>query len=498
PVYRVPIMLSLLLIAGLSLLVYSIIRYYQYTSRYPKGPFPLPFIGNFLQFDFKAQHKTFQKFGQQQKGIYTMFTPIPFVQINDFATMKEAFVDKGEDFTGRPMNKLFQEAISFAPNAGVINSNGENWREQRRIAITILRDFGMGRNLMEEQVRSSAAAYIEHLEQIDDKENVDMRWPIQVMVANIINEALFGYRYTYEDCKPLVDYVDDFQKLLDQLADSKGFLIGLGFPALASLPVIGWHVFGKFKFGMEQVNRYIVENVERSLKLYKPEDDPTCFVHAYKQRMDQNEHLDETNLLATCSDFFMAGQETTTTTLRWAMLLFAGDHERQEKLRREVHDVVGRDRIPTMADQVKMPYSRACVLELQRFANILNNNVRVTTRDVEIRGSRIPEGTWVHGDIHYVLANDPNFENPTEFRPERYLSEDGKTLRKELVERTIPFSIGKRVCAGEGIARVELFLGLTSTFSHFRISPRPGHPIDLEPPGAIIVPKPQKLRIERV
>ncbi|GMS93951.1 hypothetical protein PENTCL1PPCAC_16126 [Pristionchus entomophagus] len=469
-------MFVLLLLGGVSLLIYSIIRYYQYTALYPKGPTPLPFIGNFFEFDFKAQHKSFNRLGKEQNGIYTLFTPIPYVQITDFQIIKEAFVDKGDDFVDRPANKVIQEAFSFAPNAGVINSNGDNWREQRRIAITILRDFGMGKNLMEEQV----------------------------MVANIINETLFGYRYKHEECQPLMKYVGDFGIFIDHLSDSKGMLLGMGFPFLTNLPIIGWYTFGRFQSAMRKpcckINEYIVENVERSLKNYNVDDEATCFVHAYKQRMAQNEFLDMDNMMGCCSDFFLAGQETTTTTLRWAMLIFAKHPEIQEKLRQEVHRVVGKEHNPFMADQQKMLYARACVLELQRFANILQTNVqRAAVRDVEIRGQIIPKGTWVNADIHYLMANDPMFENPEEFRPERYIAEDGKTLKKELVERTIPFSIGKRVCAGEGLARVELFLGLTSTFQHFKISPRPGHAIDLEPkPGQIFLPKSQKLCIQRV
>ncbi|GMS98153.1 hypothetical protein PENTCL1PPCAC_20328, partial [Pristionchus entomophagus] len=68
----------------------------------------------------------------------------------------------------------------------------------------------------------------------------------------------------------------------------------------------------------------------------------------------------------------------TTTTLRWAMLFFAKHPEIQEKLRQEVHQVVGKDRIPSMSDQPKMPFARACVLELQRFANVIETNLRVT------------------------------------------------------------------------------------------------------------------------
>ncbi|GMT22706.1 hypothetical protein PFISCL1PPCAC_14003, partial [Pristionchus fissidentatus] len=492
-------MLPLLLLGGITLLIFSVIRYYQHTSRFPKGPFPLPFIGNLFQIDFKAQHKTFQMFGKKQPGIYTLFMPIPFVQITDYQIIKEAFVDKGDDFTGRPMNKLIQEAFSFAPNAGVINSNGDNWREQRRAAISILRDFGMGRNLMEEQVRSSVAEYIEHLQQIEDKDNVDMRWPVQVMVANIINEVLFGYRHKYDDCKPLMNYVTRFNKMMEQVITTRALLLAMIFPRIRHWPIIGWYSFGRIAEMVAEINEYIVDNVNRCLDGYKMEDEPTCFVQAYKQRMKNHDFLDQTNLFATCSDFFMAGQETTTTTLRWAMLFFAKHQDKQRNYCSESTWILTTQSHRSICTCVQMPYARACVLEVQRRANILQTNVqRVTTKDVEIQGYTIPEGAWVNGDIHYLMTNDPLFVNPCDFCPERYIAEDGKTLRKDLVERTLPFSIGKRVCAGEAIARVELFIGLTATVQHYRLLPSTGTEIDLEPyPHSFILPKDQKICLQK-
>ncbi|GMS86475.1 hypothetical protein PENTCL1PPCAC_8650, partial [Pristionchus entomophagus] len=106
----------------------------------------------------------------------------------------------------------------------------------------------------------------------------------------------------------------------------------------------------------------------------------------------------------------------------------------------------------------------------------------------------------VNGDIHYLMANDPVFENPAEFRPERYIAADRTTLRKDLIERTLPFSLGKRVCAGEGLARVEIFMGLTATVQAYRILPREGADIDLESVmcSTFLHPKQQGLRIEKV
>ncbi|GMS86330.1 hypothetical protein PENTCL1PPCAC_8506, partial [Pristionchus entomophagus] len=494
-------MLVYFLLGFLTLLIYGLIKYYRWVGMYPKGAlFPLPFVGNFFEIDFKAEYKSLKRLGKLNNGMYTTFAPIPVIHITDPEILKEAFVDNGEDFVGRPENETLQDVFTLAPNAGVINSNGGPWRENRRAAISIMRDFGMGKNVMEEQVRSSVADYISFLDGIEDREYANLRWPIQVMVANIINDVLFGFRYKYDECQPLMDYVEGFNKMLLGITDNKLLLLALVFPRIRNWPVIGWHSVGKSKAQFLKIGEYIVTNVDGCLKNYNIEDEPTCFVQAYKQKMGQSEYLDAPNLLATCSDFFLAGMETTTTTLRWAMLFFAVNQEAQEKLRQEIHDVVGKDRLPEMADQPKMIYARACVLEVQRRANILQTNLqRVAQRDVQIRGQTIPKGAWVNGDIHYLMADEALFENPEDFRPERFIAKDGKSLRKDLVDFTLPFSIGKRVCAGEGIARVELFLGLTATFQHYRLSPCEGAKVNLEPlvTGMILQPHEQRLRMEK-
>ncbi|GMS92997.1 hypothetical protein PENTCL1PPCAC_15171 [Pristionchus entomophagus] len=170
---------------------------------------------------------------------------------------------------------------------------------------------------------------------------------------------------------------------MEKMTESVGLMIALVFPRIRHWPIIGWYSVGRVEAAQRKINEFITKNVERTLKDYSIEDEPTCFAHSDKQKMGQNAYLDQTNLLATCSDFFVAGMKTTTTTLRWAMLFFAVNQEAQDKLRQEILEVVGSDRMPEMADQPKMPYARACVLEVQRRANILQTNVqRVTVRDV--------------------------------------------------------------------------------------------------------------------
>ncbi|GMT25865.1 hypothetical protein PFISCL1PPCAC_17162, partial [Pristionchus fissidentatus] len=314
------------------------------------------------------------------------------------------------------------------------------------------------------------------------------------------NEILFGFRFDYDKCDDLVRYVEGFDQLLKEVSSAPLLMLAISFPFIKHIPILNYYALGRYKEMVAKNNQYILDNVSRAMETYDADAQPANFVHAYTQRMGANRYLDQDNLVATCIDFFKAGQITSQLTLRWAMLLLADNQEVQDKLREEIHRVVGKERLPAMADKTKMLYTQATILELQRRANILRFNVlRKTHASTELAGQSIPAGTSIHADIHYVLWNDSHFENPMEFRPERYIDEEGKGLRKDLVDRTIAFSLGKRACAGESLARVELFLGLTATVQHYRILPRPGQIIDLTPQELeFSIPREQKLKLESV
>ncbi|VDL73547.1 unnamed protein product [Nippostrongylus brasiliensis] len=247
----------------------------------------------------------------------------------------------------------------------------------------------------------------------------------------------------------------------------------------------------------EQTWRLIKEDVERALKSYSPDQEPEYLVQAYYQKMQSNPNLDHDNLLSICMDFFLAGMETTTTTLRWSTLILAKHPEVQEKIRKEILSVIGANGIPRTSYKPRMPYTCAAIMELQRFANIIPANaVHRTVRDTSVGEYRIPADTLVFGAIHQVLAHSPVYKDGHEFRPERFLMEDGITANKEAVEQFCPFSIGKSQCAGEALARVELFVGLVTLLQHYKIERAKAHPIDLESiSGIVLSPKEQPLRL---
>ncbi|EYC21508.1 hypothetical protein Y032_0019g3867 [Ancylostoma ceylanicum] len=249
-----------------------------------------------------------------------------------------------------------------------------------------------------------------------------------------------------------------------------------------------------------KVKKNITEDVERCLKTYNPDQEPECFVQAYYQRMQTNPNLDYDNLLNVCMDFFLAGMETTTTTLRWGTLILAEHIDIQEKIREEIFSVLGADGRPSTSLRNRLPYTNAAIQEIQRYANIIPLNViHRTVKDTSVESIPIPGDTLVIGHIQHVMAHSPVYKDANEFRPERFLMEDGITPNKEAVEQLCPFSVGKRQCAGEGLAKVELFIGLITLLQNYKIEPVKGRQVDLEPIFAsVLLPKQQPLRLTPV
>merc|ERR1712066_226554 len=200
------------------------------------------------------------------------------------------------------------------------------------------------------------------------------------------------------------------------------------------------------------------------------------------------------NLTNNLMDLFMAGSETTSTTLTWAMLFMVRYPQVQARIQEELDRVIGRNRNPSLKDRLSLPYIEAVIMEVQRCANIIPTGVQhVNSKDVVVNGHTIPAFTLIQPILTEILKGD-HWRDGTSFNPERFIDDEGKVTKDD---HFIPFSIGKGVCLGETLAKAELFLFFSNILHNYNLSPEieGDMPSEDYSPGFTILPKPFKVKL---
>ncbi|CAJ0928396.1 unnamed protein product [Ranitomeya imitator] len=449
----------------IALLIYWINGIKKSTAKMPPGPMPLPVIGNLNLLDLNRPHESLMQLSEKYGEVFTLhFGPKKMVILAGYKIIKEALVTRAEDFGERATSPIFD---IVSKGHGIILSNGETWKSMRRFTLSTLRDFGMGKKSVEARIQDELMPLIESFRSHNGKP-FNTHMVINTAVSNVICSIIFGKRFEYDD--------PTFQKLINML-DESAKLFGTPkvmlynyYPFLGSL--LGIHK--KLMQNNIELKSFISQcSMNRRLDL--DSNDVTGYIDAFLLKQEQatsdlvavsksetettkpQTHFNEENLLASVLDLFGAGTETTSTTIRWGILLMMKYPEIQKKVQEEIKTHIKPGQLPTVEDRKKMPYTDAVIHEIQRFGNIVPLNVsRSTPSDVYLRGYLIPK-------FSLTRLND--------FNPNHFLDENGKFVRPDAF---MPFSVGRRACAGEALAKMELFLFFTGLLQAFTFYPPPG------------------------
>ena len=162
--------------------------------------------------------------------------------------------------------------------------------------------------------------------------------------------------------------------------------------------------------------------------------------------------------------YLWAGTETTALTLAWSMYLTSAHPEAAERIRREGETVLG-DRAPTAADYSALAYTRAVIQETMRLYPPIWGLIRVAAEEDEIDGKKIQPGDRVVMFAYGAHHDERFWENPEEFRPERWMGDAAKKRQKYTY---LPFGGGRRSCIGGAMSQVENTLALSILLRRFR------------------------------
>ncbi|XP_038146931.1 cytochrome P450 2F2-like isoform X2 [Cyprinodon tularosa] len=428
----------------------------QRPKNFPPGPPILPVLGNILNLSLENPLKDFDRLNRLYGNVYSIYIgPKPAVVINGLKAMKEAMVIKAADFSGRPQDLFVNDVTK---RKGVILADyGSSWREHRRFALMTLRNFGLGKKSMEDRITAEIQYTIKTLESSIGK-TVSPQVMFHNAASNIICQVLFGTRFEYDD--------DMIKVIVQCFTENSKIANGAWAMIYDSLPI------------------------SRNL--------PLPFRKAFKnaERGDDASSFSEEQLITYSLDLHFAGTDTTSNTLLTGFLYLMNYPHVQQRCQLEIDQVLeGKDRV-TYEDRNNMPYVQAVIHEIQRIANTVPLSVfHCTTKDTELMGYSIPKGTMIIQNLNSVLREEGQWKFPHEFNPENFLNEQGEFVKPEAF---MPFSAGPRMCLGEGLARMELFLIMVTLLKKFKfIWPEDAGEPDFTPVyGVTLTPKPYHMKVQ--
>ncbi|XP_062987946.1 cytochrome P450 2J5-like [Elgaria multicarinata webbii] len=429
---------------------------------FPPGPLSLPVIGGLWRIVTMLNENILIELAKQYGNICTLWLGhLPLVLLSGYEAVKEGVIDHAEKLSDRPSTPFY---TSLGKGRGIALSNGHTWKQQRRFAVVTMRKLGLGKKGMEHQIEEEAQQLVE-IFACAKGQPLDPSLPITNAVANVICAVTFGHRYSLEDEK--------FQKLIEAVNSAIKFVGGIFHVLYEMFPSILKHLPGPHK-KVITVSHLVLSYAKEEIKKHKEQlsfHEPQDFMDFYllqmeKNKNDPNSTFDEENLAYSIQDFFVAGTESTATTLRWALVLLTNHPDIQDKVHKEIEDVFASSQSISYQDLKKVPYTNAVIHEIQRsnYAFFFGAP-RQCSEDVKLGGFLLPKGTLVIPDLRSVLLDPKQWETPKEFNPNHFLDKDGNFVtRKEF----LPFGAGTRVCLAEQLARIELFIFLIKLLRAFR------------------------------
>ncbi|CAI4223962.1 unnamed protein product [Auanema sp. JU1783] len=433
-------------------------QFYWRRRHLPPGPIPLPIVGNLhTLLRFEPGYAAFEKWSKEYGPVYTFWLGSKaMVMITDYEIIKETFIRNGDDFADKyDFGEMTTEYRGG--KYGVVDTNGDFWRDHRRFTLHQLRDLGLGKNAMEERVLIEVEELTKSLLQKKNGRVEKMQDIIDIGVGSIINQLLFGYRFD-ENCR------DEFMTLKDLLSDQMRlfgkpqFLVISAFPKVAKLPYFKG-MMDEVLLGRDKIFEFLNKQIAAHMEDMKNRDseEPTDFTEAFLEERKNREKKGDFSsfchlqLLNMCFDLWTAGMETTSNTLTWCLVYVMNHPDVQKKMHEEMDKIIGSDRVITMSDKNQLPYVNAVINETQRLANLLPINLmHLVRKDCVMNGHSVKAGSGIIAQISSVLYDEKIFPEPYKFKPERFIDEQ---------------------CLGEGLARMELFLFAANAFNRFKFEP---------------------------
>jgi cytochrome P450 len=358
-------------------------------------------------------------------------------------------------------SKLTKDVTQRLLGQGLLISEGDFWRRQRRLAQPAFH---------RSRINEYGATMVERAEvrmkQWRDGDVRDITQEMMAMTLDIAVRTLFG---------------STLQAEAEQVGDSLGYLMRYSLRKARSPIKIpeNWPTPANRRATREtQFLDSLVYGIIKERQAEGNTNHHHDLLAMLMSAMDEDgTQMTPRQLRDESMTLFLAGHETTALTLSWACYMLSENPAAEARLHEELQGILA-DRAPELADFERLPYLRAVVNETLRLYPAAYIVARTSVAPCTIAGYDFPADTTMIM-AQWVMHRDPRyFDDPEVFRPERWLN----GLENRLPAGAyFPFGDGPRRCIGQGFALLESALVLATIAQKYRFKLVPGHPVIPDP-----------------
>jgi cytochrome P450 len=344
---------------------------------------------------------------------------------------------------------------------GLVTSKGTFWERQRRLANPSfhqdrIADFG---RIMTETTEEMLG---EWQRAADSGEPIEVRDEMMRLTITILSKAMFSA---------------DIWEKTDLIRRDVGVLLTHASNRLFSpvdppewIPLPAHRRF----LGAQRSFDNLIYGIIAERRKEPAEDLLTMFLQAVDE--ETGEAMDDVQVRDEVRTMFIAGHETTATSLGWTWYLLSTYPEVQAKLRAELADVLD-GRTPTVSDLPNLPYLWRVIQESLRLYPPIWMYLRTALADDEVGGQWIKAGKNIYISPYVTHRHRDFYDNPEGFDPSRFEPEKTKDWHRF---QYFPFGGGPRKCIGNNFAITEMQLVVATALQKFELQAVPGHPVAVQ------------------
>ncbi|KAK1567149.1 hypothetical protein Q3G72_008673 [Acer saccharum] len=493
-------LLFLICLASIKL-VRTILGKTRTTAKLPPSPRRIPIIGHMHllgPIPHQAFHKLSTRYGPL---VYFFIGSKPCVLASSPEMAKEILKTNETNFLNRPKVANLHY-LTYGSSDFATVPYGPHWKFMKKLCMTELlggRILDQLRPIRREETRQFLRLMMEKAEA---GEEVNVGGELMRLTNNIITRMTLGQRCS--DNEDEAGEVRKLVKVLNQLGSKFNVSDTIWF--CKNLDLQGFRkklkdARDKYDVMMER----IMKEHELARKMKNCKDDTVkdlldILLDIYE---DENAEIRLTreNIKAFIMNIFGAGTDTSSITIEWGLAELINHPNVMEKARKEIDSVIGKTRVVEEADIANLPYLQAVVKEILRLHPTGPLVVRESAEDCTIAGYLIPARTRLFVNLWSLGRDSDHWENPHEFRPERFLSEEWSVKSQFLDVRgqcfhMIPFGSGRRSCPGATLALQFVPTTLAAIIQCFELKVGDGESeisVDMEEGAGLTLPRAHSL-----